>query len=334
MKENTPLYDKQRVHQSSRRQQLVEKMRKFTVARYYPNPENLNGSDESLTLDESNDDDEVSQYSTNIIDKELNFPLDPLPKGIRRKQAEILESKKIFGFGVKSPRFSKSLNNMTVTPAPGTYEKYQVYNTNSKLPKCMQPFSKAPLVNRQCGGTVVNIGPGGYDCDKFYKKSTVVKSKGRFDTSNEARCQPIKVGYMIKLMNAQNGPRQTNVKSSIDELLSSKYANRGKISKTERITVEVNSQHELSPNSYNPVDPNMHKSEFGVKSVPFLCKTPRMTRKEYNNFIRNVTPFTGPGRYHLAKYDTSEVKKPECHFYFSKCPRNMTLSEDIKSHTY
>ncbi|CAH8585279.1 unnamed protein product [Heterobilharzia americana] len=266
-------------------------MRKFTVARYYPNPENLNGSDESLTLDESNDDDEVSQYSTNIIDKELNFPLDPLPKGIRRKQAEILESKKIFGFGVKSPRFSKSLNNMTVTPAPGTYEKYQVYNTNSKLPKCMQPFSKAPLVNRQCGGTVVNIGPGGYDCDKFYKKSTVVKSKGRFDTSNEARCQPIKVGYMIKL-------------------------------------------HELSPNSYNPVDPNMHKSEFGVKSVPFLCKTPRMTRKEYNNFIRNVTPFTGPGRYHLAKYDTSEVKKPECHFYFSKCPRNMTLSEDIKSHTY
>ncbi|VDQ16296.1 unnamed protein product [Trichobilharzia regenti] len=40
----------------------------------------------------------------------------------------------------------------------------------------------------------------------------------------------------------QNGPRLTNAKSSIDELLSPKYANKGKFSETERKTLQLTNQ--------------------------------------------------------------------------------------------
>nr|CAH8864768.1 unnamed protein product [Trichobilharzia regenti] len=324
------VYHKPPPRQTTRSQQLIERMRKSIGPRYYPGSEDPSHSDESFTLDDSSDDEDISEKSTDIIDRVIEFPLDPMPMGIRKKQAENAESKKILGFGMKSSRFPKPSSHLTITPAPGTYEKYQEYNVKPKLSKCQQSFTKAPNVNRHFHADTIYVGPGVYNYAKFHERSTVVESKGRFDTSNESRCKPIKVGYMARLVPTQNGPRLTNAKSSIDELLSPKYANKGKFSETERKTLQLTNQSGVSPNQYNPVDPNMYQSSFNVKSVPFLKQAPRMTKREFNNYIQNVTPFTGPGRYNLPKYDTSEEKEPECHFYLSKCPRSLTLLEEKK----
>ncbi|CAH8864913.1 unnamed protein product [Trichobilharzia szidati] len=239
------VYHKPPPRKSTRSLQLIERMRKSIGPRFYPGSEDPSHSDESFTLDDSSDDEDISQQSTDIIDRIIEFPLDTMPIGIRKKQTEKAESKKILGFGMKSSRFPKASSNLTITPAPGTYEKYQEYNVKPKLPICQQPFTKAPNVNRHFRADTIYVGPGVYDFEKFYKRSTVVESKGRFDTSNESRCKPIKVGYMARLS-------------------------------------------AISPNQYSPVDPNMYPSTFNVKSVPFLKKAPRMTKREFNNYIQNV----------------------------------------------
>ncbi|VDP87593.1 unnamed protein product [Echinostoma caproni] len=47
---------------------------------------------------------------------------------------------------------------------------------------------------------VRRLGPGIYDTASALNISKVVKSKGRFDTSSEIRCGPIKTGYLANLV--------------------------------------------------------------------------------------------------------------------------------------
>ncbi|GAA36807.2 hypothetical protein CSKR_101912 [Clonorchis sinensis] len=230
-------------------------------------------------------------------------------KAIRQQQKECQRENKRLGFGIQCERFKKHVKEQA--PPPGTYtDKLLSLNIAQKSESRQEePFTKASKVTRLAHKQISSLGPGVYEPHRFLDRSTVVVSKGRFDTSNEIRCGRIKYGYLSTLLPPQSGPRFTDFPTSVDLLQTRDYKKKGKFSLIERFPRKKMGLR-IGPTKYNPRNPYEDPISFNVKQVPFLKTAERMTNKQYQAFIGNVTPFTGPGRYNISKEDKNPLAGP------------------------
>ncbi|CAL8072615.1 unnamed protein product [Calicophoron daubneyi] len=294
---------------------LKERMKQSLSPKYYKLRSNVSSSEtsspsETDKLSCPSDEETTSVIPSDVIADQQQCPKSPV-KAIRQQQKEWQRAHTLLGFGIQSPRFRPVAQHRV--PPPGTYDLKTP--PVKKLPRSEEPFTKAPQSNRQLAPQSHSLGPGIYEPQIILNKSTVVDSKGRFDTGSDIRCGPIKTGYLATMLKLGSGPRFTQFPSNLDLLNDRHNAYKGKFLRCDRnirkcfdrifltnpTAKPPDPKYQLSPCTYHPLRPYEIHHKFNVKLPPFMKLAARMTRREYDQYIGNVTPFTGPGRYNYPR---------------------------------
>ncbi|THD22528.1 hypothetical protein D915_004264 [Fasciola hepatica] len=304
---------------------LKQRMKESMSPRYYRIHSDLFSSNDSQSSDyeKSEDYNETTQENKSKESQEEGFDpgrykREPI-KPIREQLRECQKAKTLCGFGTQSERFP--VDRRDHIPPPGTYDPLvnRRFGVAKSTKRKEQPFTKAPPANRVVSDTIPGVGPGIYNYQDALNLNTKVSSAGRFDTSTEIRCGPIKTGYFASLSTDRSGPRFTHFPSTIELAQAPANAYKGKFTRSDRGVQRPHDRmsismpgmgllymkNELAPNTYNPIWPPDKKS-FNVKQVSFMSTAARMTKREYQAYIGNVTPFTGPGRYNYPNPDENK----------------------------
>ncbi|KAL7056259.1 hypothetical protein AAHC03_020811 [Spirometra sp. Aus1] len=237
-------------------------------------------------------------------------------------------------FGSKAPRFPSDGRGVSGgNPPPGAYDPYKPRKERSKL---FQPFTLAPILNRSVP-IKDDVGPATYKFESpIDKELRELKAKTKaFDAFSEPRLAPMKHGYYVVDPCHDLGPGSVDFPSMTDLLKSRHNNTKGKFMKTERfpkkpheriflqipVNLRPDKSNQIGPVTYDNRIPEWKSCKLKSSKAPFnLHRMARMSEKEYNEFIGNRNPYSGPGRY--TPYEFENAHNRRFQGLFKVVPRN------------
>ncbi|CDI97768.1 conserved hypothetical protein [Echinococcus multilocularis] len=228
-------------------------------------------------------------------------------------------------FGAKAERMKEEkkirLRYSTSQPPPGAYDLIKDTKATKANHLGLDPWTLAAMVDRT-PTPKEGVGPACYTLKAPMDQDLedLERRFRTFDSLFEERLAPPKHGYFARERVDYPPTENTNVPSFVEIMQSERNKKRGVFSKTPRFPKRYGERCCLNALGYNidkdiKLDPGQYTSEASqwkgckLKSsqVPTGSRCGlKMTQREYDRLIGNVTPFTGPGRYDPYKYE----KKP------------------------